>query len=550
VNRTRQLDPSSGPGPPAPPPPAVMELRGEVHPSRAGFSWWHYRRPAAPPAATAAGDSGAGSLTPPHVEHHADGASEPAKPASIIGDQAGSSAQGPAAIGGLLLLSAVVAGRLESNLLASVLIVVAALLLATAAGRVATGRRPAEPWIGRMLLLGVVAKVAASLMRYRTLVTDYDGVGDATMYDEYGQEFANAWLTGGTAPDLPHLTSTNFVRWFTGVVYYVFGIDMITGFIVFGLLALIGSYLWYRATADALPFLDKRLYLALVMFVPSIVFWPSSIGKEALMQLGIGVMALGTSLLLRSQLLRGLAVTAAGGWLVWVVRPHLLALVGFAGGIAYIFGQVRRRRGGATSLLSRPVGIVAIGLLLVFAISEGAAFLGIEELSLSSIQEELDEQTERSAQGGSQFDHGGNSLNPIHLPMGAITVLIRPFPWEIQNSMQLLAALEGTLLALALVWRLSSVRAALRRARTHAYLLYCWVLTALYAATFSSFANFGLLVRQRSLVLPAVFVLLAIDARKARQVQAGDEPDDVPSPGPVSGESGGRGAPIGTAHGR
>ena len=36
--------------------------------------------------------------------------------------------------------------------------------------------------------------------------------------------------------------------------------------------------------------------------------------------------------------------------------------------------------------------------------------------------------------------------------------------------------------------------------------------TALYIIAFSSFANFGLLVRQRSLILPALFVLVAVEA--------------------------------------
>ena len=51
------------------------------------------------------------------------------------------------------------------------------------------------------------------------------------------------------------------------------------------------------------------------------------VGKEALMQLGLGTMALGLSFLFRQQLLAGLMVAVSGGWLVWVVRPHLLAMV-------------------------------------------------------------------------------------------------------------------------------------------------------------------------------------------------------------------------------
>ena len=153
---------------------------------------------------------------------------------------------------------------------------------------------------------------------------------------------------------------------------------------------------------------------------------------------------------------------------------------------------------------------------MVFAVSQGAEFLGIDDLSISSIEAELDEQTERSAQGGSQFDNGGNSLNPINLPHGAVTVLLRPFPWETDSNLQLLASLESALLVALIVVRFSSVQAALVGARATPFLLYCWVLTILYAATFSSFANFGLLVRQRSLVLPALFVLLAVEPLRRR----------------------------------
>jgi hypothetical protein len=293
-------------------------------------------------------------------------------------------------------------------------------------------------------------------------------------------------------------------------VYYLFGSNMVTGFFVFGLLALVGSYFWYRAAIEAVPGVNKRLYLGLVLFAPSIAYWPASIGKEALMQLGIGTVALGTAHLFRQRLVKGLAVAIAGGWPLWVVRPHLLALVTVAAGCAYVGGRVRVGDQGVRSFLARPVGLLAVVLLAAFTVSQGAKFLGMEDLSLSSIEAELNEQTERSTTGGSEFDNGGNSLNPIHLPQGAATVLLRPFPWETERPLQLLSSVESVVLAGLIIARLSSLRTALWRARSTPFLLYCWVLTILYAATFSSFANFGLLVRQRSLVLPALFVLLAV----------------------------------------
>lgn len=429
----------------------------------------------------------------------------------------------PLAIGASLLVVSVFMAQFGIVAMGPFLVPIGALLLAAAFGRRAVRAHPSEPWVGRLVMYGVIAKLIASYARYLTLVIGYEGKGDAADYDSVGRLLAKAWMGHGTAPVLANRQGTNFVRWFTGVVYYVFGTNFLTGFFVFGLLAVLGSYFWYRATADAVPFIDKRLYLCLVMFVPSIVFWPSSIGKEALMQLGIGTMALGTAHLLRSQLVRGLAICAPGGWLLLQVRPHLLAMVALAGGVAYLTGKVRQRDSGAGGLITRPIGLIVVGFLVVFTISQGAHFLGLKDFSLTSIQGELDAQTARSAQGGSQFNNGGNSLSPLHLPMGAVTVLLRPFPWETDSPLQLLASGESMLLAAFIAFRLSSLRLALSESRGQPFLIYCWILTALYAATFSSFANFGLLVRQRSLVLPALYVLLSMDPAAARRAATGHE---------------------------
>jgi Uncharacterised nucleotidyltransferase len=411
---------------------------------------------------------------------------------------------------GALLTIAAVGSQVGSTSIGVVLVPLAGILLAMAASRRIARLRPDEAWVGRWLVLAVVVKIGASYFRYRTAVVSYGGVADATGYDRYGRQFARAWLAGGRAPDLDNLRETNFIRWFTGVVYYLFGANMVAGFFVFGLLALVGSYLWYRATVDAVPRVDKRLYLALVLFAPSVAFWPSSIGKESLMQLGIGTVALATANLLRHRLARAAVLGFAGGWLLWVVRPHLVALVTLAAVCAYVGGRVRGRGGAMRSLMARPVGLLAVMLVLAFTVSQATRFLGMEDLSLSSIEKELDENTERTAQGGSEFEHGGNSLNPLSLPQGAVTVLLRPFPWETDSGLQVLASLESALLVGLIVVRLPSLRAALTRARSTPFLLYCWVLVLLYAATFSSIANFGLLVRQRSLVLPALYVLLSV----------------------------------------
>ena len=425
------------------------------------------------------------------------------------------------AAGGVLVVLLISGHFFPTPILTRVLVPVFGFLAVLAASRWLVARHPDEPWLGRIMVLAILAKEFASILRYTTLVNSYGDVGDASVFDLYGKRYANAWLhtAGSVQPQLDNIRKSNFLRWFTGVVYYLFGSDMIAGFIVFGLIAFVGSYLWYRATVEAVPFVDRRLYFIIVMFVPSILFWPSSLGKEALMQFAIGSAALGTAHMFNGKIVRGVLVAIPGAWLMSVVRPHLLGLVALAAAAAYVIGRSPRKAKASTasSSLVKPIGTVIVVFVAVFAVSAGANSLGLPSLSLGSVQAELDATSVSTGQGSSAFDNGGNSLSPLRLPQGMVTVLLRPFPWEVGGSLQILASLEGVALAAFIFWRRKSLAISLRHIRTVPFLFYCWTLTILYAVTFQAFANFGLLDRQRSLVLPALYVLLCLDSKKARE---------------------------------
>jgi hypothetical protein len=237
------------------------------------------------------------------------------------------------------------------------------------------------------------------------------------------------------------------------------------------------------------------------------------------MQFAIGSAALGTAHMFNGKLVRGILVAVPGAWLMSVVRPHLLGLVALAAAAAFVIGRSPRkaRASSATSSLVKPIGIVIVVFIAVFAVSAGANSLGLPSLSLGSVQAELDATTASTQQGSSAFDPGQNSLSPLRLPQGMVTVLLRPFPWEVDSALQVLASLEGVALAAFIIWRRKSLAISLRHIRTTPFLFYCWTLTILYAVTFQAFANFGLLDRQRALVLPALYVLLCLDSKKARE---------------------------------
>ena len=109
--------------------------------------------------------------------------------------------------------------------------------------------------------------------------------------------------------------------------------------------------------------------------------------------------------------------------------------------------------------------------------------------------------------------------------VGVATVLGRPLPWETNSGTSVLAAIETAallaILAVAVLHRRMALVRSLRRRWPRFALGY--VLT--FAWGFSVVSNFGILVRQRSLMLPFLFVLVA----SALRPEAGWDPARSPT---------------------
>ena len=106
--------------------------------------------------------------------------------------------------------------------------------------------------------------------------------------EEMERSFLEYSMSVIVARALPDLHKTNFIEWLTGIVYTWFGVDIIVGFFVFGLVAFVGSYLWYRATVVGVPFIDKRLYFLLVFFAPSVAMQGGPGPAELLARSSVG----------------------------------------------------------------------------------------------------------------------------------------------------------------------------------------------------------------------------------------------------------------------
>ncbi len=377
-------------------------------------------------------------------------------------------------------------------------------------------------WI---LFLALMAKLAGAVANYLVAFDLYGGVADSRLYMEQGTLLAGGFRGGDFDTGLPSLTGTNFMFVLAGTVFTLIGTSPLGGFLVFSWLGFLGLFMFYRAFVMAVPEGKPRSYLPYVFFLPSLLFWPSSIGKEAWMLLSLGVIALGAAHLFSHRAWKGVAYSALGLWMALTMRPHIAALVAVALAVGYVVGRPRR----SDNPLA-PVGriLVAAGLVAVsfLAVSQAHSFL--EESAVETEQgviRVLEQTTERTQIGGSEFNPSILE-SPGRAPIALITVLYRPLIMEAHNLQSAVAALEGTFLLALTVIRFRWLLAAVRSIRRQAYVGMALAYTGLFVLAFSSFANFGLLARERVQLLPFFMILLAIPPRtEARdlELRAGPE---------------------------
>ena len=370
----------------------------------------------------------------------------------------------------------------------------------------AAAREPSR-WFGRLIGFAFLAKMLGTLVRYYVAYVVYDGASDAERYNLAAAFQYRSWREGVVTWDLATARGTQYMELITTAIYTVIGPTTLAAFFVYGAFAFWGAYLLYRAFRVALPEGDHRRYAYLVFFLPSMLYWPSSIGKESWLMLFVGVTALGAAKFFAHQ--RGaLALLAVGAVGTAVIRPHIAVLLFAALLVAQLFRPASRQ---VTGVLSKVAGLLVMGAAAWVLATQSAELLGTDDISFQSVTQALQMAGGRTTQGGSEFTPVPVT-SPLGFPAAAVTVLYRPFPWEAGNVQLLVQALEGLfLLGLTIrSWpRLRRLPGILRR---NAYVVFCLVFASSFIVAFSGFANFGILARQRVLMLPFFLVLLALPA--------------------------------------
>ncbi|MEZ5409739.1 MAG: hypothetical protein R2761_17050 [Acidimicrobiales bacterium] len=369
-----------------------------------------------------------------------------------------------------------------------------------------------DPRLRTIVIAGLAAKLLGSFARFFS--NEYViGHADASLYHDVGValagEFQKFVFSGpSVSVYLDRGPGTNFIRAATGVLYLLIGPTITGGYVLYSYLSYWGLYLFYRAHRIAMPDGLRRRYAALLFFMPSMVFWPSSIGKEAWMTFALGLGAYGLARLLDYRrygyLMIALGVSAMG-----LVRPHVAAI--FAAALAAGF-LLRRSRGQPGAAARKLIGLLLLTVLAGILLAKLQSFFGITE-GLNA-QEVFDETTRRSSQGGSEFTPVQPN-SPLGLPWAIVTVLFRPFVFEANSAAALASAAEGTVFMAFFVWNVPRLVRLPAQMFLRAYVGFSVVYTLVFVYAFSAIANFGILVRQRTQLTPIALIVLTVPLERS-----------------------------------
>ena len=389
---------------------------------------------------------------------------------------------------------------------------VAIAITGVAAILVSTTRWPAA--LKRLIYVALGLRVAGAFLRYTVLLRVYRGQGDARGYFGRGLEYAERFWSFDFSPFYdPTLwfrgrwTGTSFMSFPSGIVLSLIGPSMLGEFVVFSLLSFIGLCGFAVAFRRSNPDIPLQRYARWIWLFPSLWFWPSSVGKEAIVLMGIGLAVAGF-IGRRGRVSWPLTIT--GTFLVFAIRPQVAAVVLFSMVLAYWLSFGRRWTPAKTL---QGATILAAGLVGLWLAMDR---IGVEGFDIEGVQDYMEAEASRAAPGDSSVGQVNVGLSGI--PMALVNILTRPWPWEAGNAMALLSAVE-MLMFWGIVWhRRKNFTHALRNWRSHALLRLAVPFIFIYSVSLGMLVvNLGIIARQRVFLFPFLFLLLEAAPAPARR---------------------------------
>ena len=317
-------------------------------------------------------------------------------------------------------------------------------------------------------------------------------------------------------------------------VYFLLGGNLFGTFLLSAVIGFLGGVLFLRAYQ--LEFdspTDERFFARCLFFYPSLAFWSSLLGKDSWVFFFLGLATYGLARFIERPGGGPALSLCLGTGFMLIIRPPIgaaMCVAIVAAGLIASRDWTNQLRGAAAIL--KPVAFIVLTTLILggsyYSVIGPLQKYGIFGETASPVQGLLNVAVERHVGLSSDPSAAGSSLKARietpttlealkYLPEALLTFLFRPHIFEAHNMLAMVAALDSTGLLLIVLWRFRHLLGVLRHIRTRPLVLFALLCFTLFTAGLSFEANFGAIVRHRIMVMPFLFMLLAVPLRASRQ---------------------------------
>ena len=370
--------------------------------------------------------------------------------------------------------------------------------------------------VTQIIILAFLFRIIGSLVRYYVLYEYYDG-GDAGPYYKMGVIYSGfIWNLDFSFFEqqyweLGRWWGTQMMMFISGFVISLIGPSQKGEFLFFSMISLCGLLFFAKAFQSNYSTASLKNYLRFLVLWPSLWFWPSSVGKDAVVLFATGLMVYGYTF--RRDKIHWLALSVAiiiGG----IIRPHVAGVMVVSLAIAHWLAPGRKARG------PHIFQGILIAILLFVVLRQGLSQMGIDSMDVENFKSYVENVSKQTSQGGSAIATPG--LTVLGIPTAIVNILFRPFPWEAGSIVSAMACAELLLFWGFVLVRRKRIVKLMRQWRQTKLLRLAVPLTILYTLMLGlAIGNLGIIARQRIHILPLLFIWLEaetiVSSREAAQ---------------------------------
>jgi len=270
--------------------------------------------------------------------------------------------------------------------------------------------------------------------------------------------------------------------------------------VAFAFFGLLGVWLFYRAVVLAVGRPWPSVFYVLAFF-PSILFWSSTLGKDPLQFLFLGLYAYGAAMWFVEGRLGAIPWIGIGLAGTYMLRPWICMIAVAALGLTTMLGRCRPWQIG----MAVTAQVVLVQQMFSIFLQGGTAHLVLD--IMESARGVAEGYGMEGASGEKGIDLSSQDALATAFPLAFFSGLFRPLPYDITNPFTALAAVENTVVLVLAVVALCRVRLGYLR---DPLVLWPFLYTVLWTSFhgFIVMVNFGSGVRYKLQVWPFFLLML------------------------------------------